>query len=177
MWSKCPGVISTATPVTAITLYHLVWALSIRYISEQAALLISTYPLSELFTFVMLQTFLPVYSMIAITWSGYLKLLRVLLWISNCTGEFMWAVIAQYTVIWFDNSYTSLFYTAWCLQSSCIWSETLFDQDPEPHQLVRWLVARTLMAHAWDNHTWVGPNQVGLTTLLPSRCKSEGGLV
>ena len=64
---KMSWSISTATPVTAITLYHLVWALSIRYISEQAALLISTYPLSELFTFVMLQTFLPVYSMIAIT--------------------------------------------------------------------------------------------------------------
>ena len=49
---------STATPVTAITLHHLVWALSFRYISEQAVLHISTYPLLELFTSVMLQTFL-----------------------------------------------------------------------------------------------------------------------
>ena len=50
--------ISTATPVTAITLHRLVWALSFRYVSEQAVLHISTYPLLELFTIVMLQTFL-----------------------------------------------------------------------------------------------------------------------
>ena len=49
---------SPATPVTAVTLHHLVWALSITYISEQAALQISTYPLLELFTIVMVQTFL-----------------------------------------------------------------------------------------------------------------------
>ena len=44
--------------VTAITRHHLVWALSIRYIREQAALHITTYPLLELFTIVMLQSFL-----------------------------------------------------------------------------------------------------------------------
>lgn len=55
---KISWSISTATPVTTITLHHLVWALSIRCISEQAALHISTYPLLELFTIGMLQTFL-----------------------------------------------------------------------------------------------------------------------
>ena len=29
-------------------------------------------------------------------------------------------------------------------------------KQPEPNQLVWWLVAGTLMVHAWDNHTWVG---------------------
>ena len=55
---KISRSISTATPVTAITLHHLAWALSFRYISEQAVLLISTYPLLELFIIVMLKTFL-----------------------------------------------------------------------------------------------------------------------
>ena len=54
---KMSWSISTAMPVTAITLHHLVWALSIRCISEQATIHISTYPLLELFTIV-LQTFL-----------------------------------------------------------------------------------------------------------------------
>ena len=35
--------LSVATPVTVIMLHHLVWALSIRHIGEQAALHISTY--------------------------------------------------------------------------------------------------------------------------------------
>lgn len=49
---------STATPVTAIMRHHLFWALSIRYNYMRAGLHITTYPLLELFTVVMLQTFL-----------------------------------------------------------------------------------------------------------------------
>ena len=55
---------TTATPVTDIKLHHLMWALSLRYISEQAALHISTYPLLELYYRV---TDILVYSMIDIT--------------------------------------------------------------------------------------------------------------
>ena len=61
---KMPWSISTARPVTDIKLHHLMWALSIRYISEQAALHISTYPLLELYYCV---TDIHVYSMIDIT--------------------------------------------------------------------------------------------------------------
>ena len=61
---KMSWSISTARPVTDIKLYHLMWALSIRYISEQAALHISTYPLLELYYRV---TDILVYSMIDIT--------------------------------------------------------------------------------------------------------------
>ena len=61
---KMSWSISTARPVTDRKLHHLMWALSIRYKSEQAALHISTYPLLELFYRV---TDLLVYSMIDIT--------------------------------------------------------------------------------------------------------------
>ena len=61
---KMSWSISTATPVTDIKLHHLMWPLSIRYISEQAALHISTYPLLELYYRV---TDILVYSMIDIT--------------------------------------------------------------------------------------------------------------
>ena len=58
------SISTTATPVTDINLHYLMWALSIRYISEQAALHISTYPLLELYYRV---TDILVYSMIDIT--------------------------------------------------------------------------------------------------------------
>ena len=58
------SISTTATPGTDIKLHYLMWALSIRYISEQAALHISTYPLLELYYRV---TDILVYSMIDIT--------------------------------------------------------------------------------------------------------------
>ena len=58
------SISTTATPVTDIKLHYLMLALSIRYISEQAALHISTYPLLELYYCV---TDILVYSMIDIT--------------------------------------------------------------------------------------------------------------
>ena len=58
------SISTTATPVRDIKLHYLMWALSIRYISEQAALHISTYSLLELYYRV---TDILVYSMIDIT--------------------------------------------------------------------------------------------------------------
>ena len=64
---KMSWSISTATPITALTLHHLVLALFIRYISEQAALHIY----QHISTFRTLHypdaTNILVYSMVAIT--------------------------------------------------------------------------------------------------------------